>query len=66
MYFENRCAAIDKYQQQGVSSYPHKFQMDMQLDAFRKKYEGTIPAGESVKEVVSITGMQADPFFVPS
>jgi len=57
LYFENRCAAIDKLKEQGISSYPHKFAVDMQIPEFKKKYEGKVEKGQSLKdETVSITG----------
>merc|ERR1712137_682080 len=56
LYFENRCAAIDKLKEQGISSYPHKFAAEMQLPAFKQKYESAVEKGKSLEEVVSITG----------
>merc|ERR1712110_522540 len=56
LYFENRCAAIDRLQERGLSSYPHKFAVDFQLDEFKKKYDGKLEAGKSSEDVVRITG----------
>merc|ERR1712137_432769 len=56
LYFENRCAAIDKLKEQGISSYPHKFAAEMQLPAFKQKYESAVEKGKSLEEEVSITG----------
>lgn len=57
LYFENRCAAIDKLKEQGITSYPHKFNTDMQLPAFKEKYENKVEKGQNLKdEVVGITG----------
>lgn len=47
---------IDKLKEQGVSSYPHKFQMDMNLNEFKQKYESKIEKGSSLEEVVGLTG----------
>mmetsp|Transcript_18079 Transcript_18079/g.30744 ORF Transcript_18079/g.30744 Transcript_18079/m.30744 type:complete len:590 (+) Transcript_18079:45-1814(+) len=57
LYFENRCAAIDKLKEQGISCYPHKFPVDCQLDDFKRKFEGKVENGKTLDdELHHITG----------
>ena len=55
-YFENRSRAIAGWSAQGVTAYPHKFQVDLQLPEYVRRYSG-VENGVSLKDqTVSIAG----------
>lgn len=56
MYKENRVAQIEELQKTcGVNPWPHKWQVDLRVPEFIKKYEGLEKATES-EDLVSVSG----------
>ncbi|RKO98702.1 hypothetical protein CXG81DRAFT_6875, partial [Caulochytrium protostelioides] len=56
-YFENRCRTVQKARAQGgdASPYPHKFDVDMSLSAYIKRYSH-LADGSREPELVRLAG----------
>eukprot|EP00005_Dracoamoeba_jomungandri_P006352 CAMPEP_0174261890 /NCGR_PEP_ID=MMETSP0439-20130205/12596_1 /TAXON_ID=0 /ORGANISM="Stereomyxa ramosa, Strain Chinc5" /LENGTH=560 /DNA_ID=CAMNT_0015346493 /DNA_START=38 /DNA_END=1720 /DNA_ORIENTATION=- len=56
-YFENRLAAMEKYEEGGTKCYPHKFEVTISIPEFRAEYDARLEATQRLEDQeVSVAG----------